>query len=81
MRDKITEIGPIPFDPKNPPPHLKDWIVNNRPKPDSYPEVYFEPSKSIVIQVKCAELTQSSQFSGGITTRFPRVILLSRTPK
>ena len=36
--------------------------------------MYFEPSKSIVIQLKCAELVPSAQFSAGLTTRFPRVI-------
>jgi len=74
LREKLkNEVGEIPLDPKNPPPHLADWLTNYRPKQDTIPEVYFEPTKSIVIQVKCAELVPSAQFSAGLTTRFPRV--------
>lgn len=74
LRDKLkNEVGEEKFDKKNPPPHLKEWIDNCNPKDDTIPEVYFNPEKSIVFQIKCAELCESQSFSAMMTTRFPRI--------
>lgn len=37
------------------------------------PDVWIEPSHSVVLQVKAAELVQSGAFASGYTMRFPRV--------
>ena len=44
LREKLKVIGEIPFDQKNPPHHLKDWIDNYR-----YPFYYLNNNHIIVI--------------------------------
>jgi hypothetical protein len=44
-----------------------------KPKPDNKPDFFIPPKESFVLQVKCAELVDSTAFSAGITARFPRV--------
>ena len=74
LRNKLkNDVGEEKFDKKNPPSHLKEWLETCNPKDDTLPEVYFQPEKSIVFQIKCAELCESRQFSAFMTTRFPRI--------
>ena len=37
------------------------------------PDVWIEPSKSKIVQIKAAEITQSEKYKCGFTLRFPRV--------
>eukprot|EP01033_Poteriospumella_lacustris_P007600 gene7600-5461_t len=52
------------------PAHLQHWKIA---KKDDRPHVYYPPEKTIAMQIKCAELVESTAFSAGITCRFPRV--------
>lgn len=52
------------------PAHLQHWKIAKR---DDRPHVYYPPEKTIAMQIKCAELVESTAFSAGITCRFPRV--------
>lgn len=56
------------YDPKKPPGKLV-LAQGLKEKPD----LYLEPSDSVVLQIKASELVRSSQFRTGITLRFPRV--------
>ncbi|XP_006814572.1 DNA ligase 4-like, partial [Saccoglossus kowalevskii] len=56
------------FDEKNIPQHLL-LTSGLRERPD----VWIEPSKSWVVQVKAAEIISSNQFKTGCTLRFPRL--------
>lgn len=53
-------------------PWLSDW-TNMRP--DDIPDIYIEPVHSIIIEIKCSELTPCDKkiFNSELTFRFPRV--------
>jgi len=36
---------------------------------DNIPNVWIDPDRSVILQVKCAELVPSAQFSVGLTCR------------
>eukprot|EP00117_Sycon_ciliatum_P015809 scpid30038/ scgid15513/ DNA ligase 4; DNA ligase IV; Polydeoxyribonucleotide synthase [ATP] 4 len=55
------------FNDARPPPWLQ--LQGNKMKPD----VYIEPSKSKIVQVKAAEIITSDKFRTGCTLRFPRM--------
>ncbi|KAH9384462.1 hypothetical protein HPB48_026470 [Haemaphysalis longicornis] len=57
------------YDPKKPPGKLV-LAQGHKEKPD----LYLEPSDSVVLQIKASELVKSSNFRTGITLRFPRVV-------
>jgi len=48
------------------------WLHAWNMKRDDVPDVFFPPSKSKVIEIKCAEIVTTDQFSSGHTPRFPR---------
>ena len=52
------------------PPHFCPWRIG---KVEDIPDVWIPPENSIIIELKCAELVTSTQFSAGITCRFPRL--------
>ena len=52
------------------PPHFSGWIPK---KKDDVPDVWFQPTKSFVVEICGAELHNTDQFNAGITVRFPRV--------
>jgi DNA ligase-4 len=52
------------------PPHFCTWAIG---KTDDIPDVWVPPENSIVVELKCAQLVLSSDFSAGITCRFPRL--------
>ncbi len=56
--------------------YLPEYILPgiNKLKKDDYPHIWIPPYKSFVVQLKCAELVTSTQFSSGYTCRFPRVV-------
>ncbi|KAH6934390.1 hypothetical protein HPB50_024031 [Hyalomma asiaticum] len=64
---KLTSKWKV-YDPKKPPEKLV-LAPGHKEKPD----LYLEPSDSVVLQIKASELVRSSQFRTGITLRFPRV--------
>ncbi|XP_065310900.1 DNA ligase 4 [Dermacentor albipictus] len=64
---KLTSKWKV-YDPKRPPEKLV-LAQGLKEKPD----LYLEPSDSVVLQIKASELVRSSQFRTGITLRFPRV--------
>jgi DNA ligase-4 len=68
LREKLKEIE-IHWNPDRPPKHLAHWKIA---KPDDRPHVYYPPEESIVLQLKCAEIVESTSFSCGLTCRFPR---------
>ena len=56
------------YNQKNPPP----WLVlagKFREKPD----IYIEPEKSFIVQLKAAEITSSENFATRCTLRFARI--------
>lgn len=52
------------------PTHLTPWTKIKR---DDIPHVWIPPEESCILEVKCAEITPSENFSIGLTLRFPRV--------
>ena len=58
------------YDSKNPPTLFGNWKPAQSEKPDVYIE---DPSKSIILEVKAAEIVPSETFPSKITLRFPRV--------
>uniref|UniRef100_T1JBC6 DNA ligase n=1 Tax=Strigamia maritima TaxID=126957 RepID=T1JBC6_STRMM len=54
---------------KNSPPHCIVVENNQRERPD----IWIEPSKSRILQIKAAEINKSDKFKTGYTLRFPRV--------
>ena len=50
-------------------PHFKPW----KPARRDIPDFLVDPKKSIVLELKCAEINESTEFSSGYTLRFPRV--------
>lgn len=70
LREFLDTIA-IPWDGDGGGPiHLQHWKIA---KKDDRPHVYFPPEKTIAMQIKCAELVESTSFSANITCRFPRV--------
>jgi DNA ligase 4 len=68
LKDKI-----VPWDrvnKQNLPPHFSPWRIG---KNDDVPDVWIRPADSIIVELKCAEIVQSTQFSAGVTCRFPRL--------
>ncbi|XP_015777194.1 PREDICTED: DNA ligase 4-like [Acropora digitifera] len=57
-----------PFDTKRPPE-----TVILAPGYKEKPDVWIEPTKSKIVQVKAAEIITSDKFKTGVTLRFPRV--------
>lgn len=59
------------------------WVINKKKKPPpniilatghkEQPDLWIQPSKSCIVQVKAAEITKSDRFKVGYTLRFPRV--------
>jgi DNA ligase 4 len=75
LEDLRSRLAPIaqPWDKTNRqylPPHFCPWRIG---KTEDIPDVWVPPERSIVIELKCAELVTSTQFSAGITCRFPRL--------
>ena len=52
----------------------KIYDAGIRYKKEPTPDVWIHPSKSIILQVKAAEIVQSEIYSAGFTLRFPRVL-------
>ena len=52
-------------------PHLNMWRAQ---KKDDIPDVYFTPSKSLVMEVQAAQVVPTDQFNAQMTLRFPRVV-------
>ncbi|KAJ1380788.1 hypothetical protein B484DRAFT_440908, partial [Ochromonadaceae sp. CCMP2298] len=72
LRKELATISK-PWPPGGP-AHLKHWKVS---KQDT-PHVYIPPEKSIVVELKCAELVRSTTFSACMTFRFPRITAIRR---
>lgn len=68
IRQQIAAVS-VPWDVHRPPRHFAPW----RPRAQDRPDVYIPPDKSIVVEVKCAELTTTDMYSAGLTCRFPRI--------
>ncbi|XP_073251496.1 DNA ligase 4-like [Porites lutea] len=72
--NELHELGQMlhanwkPFDTKNPPESIV-LATGYKEKPD----VWIEPSKSKIVQVKATEIINSDKFKTGITLRFPRL--------
>ena len=58
------------YDSKNPPGLFGNWKPAQSEKPDVYID---NPSNSIILEVKAAEIVPSETFPSKITLRFPRV--------
>jgi hypothetical protein len=52
------------------PLHLSNWKIG---KKEDRPHVWIPVDKSIVLELKCAEIVESTQYSASVTCRFPRV--------
>ena len=59
------------YDSKNPPNLYGDWKPAQSEKPDV---IIDDPSNSIILEVKAAEIVPSDTFPTKITLRFPRVV-------
>ena len=59
------------YDSKNPPSLYGEWKPAQSEKPDVYID---DPSISIILEVKAAEIVPSETFPAKITLRFPRVV-------
>ncbi len=51
------------------PGHFKPW----KPGPRDIPDFWIDPTQSVVLEVKCAEINETESFSAGVTLRFPRI--------
>jgi ATP-dependent DNA ligase len=52
------------------PSHFTYWRIG---KSDDVPDVWIPPDRSFIVELKCAEIVTSDQFSAGVTCRFPRL--------
>lgn len=52
------------------PSFLHPWHM----KSDDVPDVFITPNHSVIMEIKCAELVVTDQFSAGKTPRFPRCV-------
>ena len=59
------------YDSKNPPSLYGNWKPAQSEKPDVYID---DPSVSIILEVKAAEIVPSETFPAKVTLRFPRVV-------
>jgi DNA ligase-4 len=59
------------YDSKNPPTLFGNWKPAQSEKPDVYLD---DPSTSIILEVKAAEIVPSETFPAKVTLRFPRVV-------
>ena len=59
------------YDSKNPPTLFGNWKPAQSEKPDVYLD---DPSISIILEVKAAEIVPSETFPAKVTLRFPRVV-------
>ena len=59
------------YDSKNPPTLFGNWKPAQSEKPDVYLD---DPSVSIILEVKAAEIVPSETFPAKVTLRFPRVV-------
>jgi len=59
------------YDTKNPPTLFGDWKPAQSEKPDVFLD---DPSASIILEVKAAEIVPSETFPAKVTLRFPRVV-------
>lgn len=69
LREKLAKIQ-IPWPSRGVPSHFADWVIA---KKDDRPHFYYPPNQSIVLQLKCGEIVDSTSFAAGFTCRFPRV--------
>lgn len=69
LRSRLADVA-VEWEARSPPPHLAHWHIG---KTADRPHVYIPPDQSFILQLKCAEIVESTQFSAGITCRFPRV--------
>ena len=65
-----TEGKWVDWDSKNPPTHFVE--LGGGPLQYEKPDVWIKPSDSVVVCAKAASISQSDQFAGGLTLRFPR---------
>ena len=50
------------------------WLAPWNMAVDDVPDVFVPPDKSFVLEIKCAELHKTNQFSANFTPRFPRCV-------
>ena len=50
------------------------WLQNWSHKIDDVPDVWIPPDKSYILEIKCAELCRTDQFTAPYTPRFPRCV-------
>ena len=70
IRDKLRSKWKK-YDTRVPPSLFGQWVPNLGDKPDLFIE---DPSDSIILEVKAAEIVSSDNFPCKITLRFPRVV-------
>ncbi len=70
IRDKLRSKWKK-YDTRVPPSLFGQWIPAMSEKPDLYIE---DPSESIILEVKAAEIVSSDNFPCKVTLRFPRVV-------
>lgn len=66
LRSRMEEVA-VPWGAG--PAHLAHWAYKATDKPN----VYIPPDHSFLVELKCAEIVPSTQFSAGVTCRFPRL--------
>lgn len=77
LRKEVLQHG-VPFNQRDPfPPHVEAWKFGKRA---DVPSMWLPKDKCFVAQLKCAEITQSTQFAAKYTCRFPRIVRI-RTDK
>ena len=71
LRDRLRDKW-RPYDKRRSPAWLQGW----RAEPGDVPDVVIEPSASVIVEVKCYEITPcpASKFLAEFTCRFPRVV-------
>ncbi|PIK37895.1 putative DNA ligase 4 [Apostichopus japonicus] len=64
-----------PYKKENPPKSFTVYKGNKYLWTDKYekPELYLDPSKSFIVQIKAAEINSSNAYKTGCTLRFPRL--------
>lgn len=71
LRGRFRDVM-VPWDSnkQNLPKHFSAWKIG---KTADVPDFWIPPEKSVVVELKCAEIVISNQFSAGYTCRFPRL--------
>ena len=49
-----------------------DWLGDWKPKKSDLPDFYFNPRNSVVLEIRAAQVTDSTSYPGGLSLRFPR---------